>query len=83
MSIVLKSAIDDAPADQRAQIAAIYVILLAVNALAWAWALLALVTDNSPIARAIISTEVAMPALALATSRASWVSQPMFVASSA
>jgi nickel/cobalt transporter (NiCoT) family protein len=42
MRTFLKSALNDAPADQRAQIAAIYVILLAVNALAWAWALIAL-----------------------------------------
>jgi nickel/cobalt transporter (NiCoT) family protein len=42
MRAFLKSAINDAPADQRAQIAAIYVLLLAINALAWAWALIAL-----------------------------------------
>ena len=38
----LKSAVDDASADQRAKISAIYIVLLAASALVWIWALIAL-----------------------------------------
>ncbi len=42
MLTVLKSAFDDASADQRAKIAVIYVALFAANASVWIWAVLAL-----------------------------------------
>jgi len=38
----LKSAVDDASANQRAKISAIYIALLAASALVWIWALIAL-----------------------------------------
>jgi high-affinity nickel-transport protein len=38
----LKAAVDDASADQRPKIGAIYFLLFAANALVWAWALVAL-----------------------------------------
>jgi nickel/cobalt transporter (NiCoT) family protein len=38
----LKSAVDDASANQRAKISAIYIVLLAASALVWIWALVAL-----------------------------------------
>jgi hypothetical protein len=38
----LKSAVDDASANQRAKISAIYIVLLAASALVWIWALIAL-----------------------------------------
>jgi high-affinity nickel-transport protein len=38
----LKAAVDDASADQRPKIGAIYVVLLAANALVWTWAVIAL-----------------------------------------
>ncbi len=38
----LKSAVDDASADQRAKIVAIYALLLAANAVVWIWAVIAL-----------------------------------------
>jgi len=38
----LKSAVDDASANQRAKISAIYIVLLTASALVWIWALIAL-----------------------------------------
>jgi len=38
----LKSAVDDASANQRAKVSAIYIVLLAASALVWIWALVAL-----------------------------------------
>jgi nickel/cobalt transporter (NiCoT) family protein len=38
----LRTTVDDASADQRAKILAIYVLLFAVNAVAWTWAVIAL-----------------------------------------
>jgi len=38
----LKAAVDDASADQRPKIVAIYILLLTANALVWAWAVIAL-----------------------------------------
>jgi nickel/cobalt transporter (NiCoT) family protein len=38
---MLRRIFDDRPADTRAKVAVIYVVLLAANALAWAWALIA------------------------------------------
>src|ERR1700684_633446 len=38
----LKSAVDDASANQRTKISAIYIVLLAASALVWIWALIAL-----------------------------------------
>src|ERR1700678_1148834 len=38
----LKAAVDDASADQRPKIGAIYVVLFAANALVWIWAAIAL-----------------------------------------
>jgi hypothetical protein len=35
----LKSAVDDASADQRTKVFAIYAVLLTANALVWVWAL--------------------------------------------
>ena len=37
-----ENAVDDASTDQRAKISAIYVLLLAINGAAWAWAVIAL-----------------------------------------
>ena len=42
MLTFLKATIDDASADQRAKTVAIYVVLLAANALVWTWAAVAL-----------------------------------------
>ncbi len=42
MLTFLKSAVDDASADQRRKIAAIYILLLTASAVVWAWALIAL-----------------------------------------
>jgi nickel/cobalt transporter (NiCoT) family protein len=42
MFTFLKAAVDDASADQRAKISAIYTVLLLANALIWVWALIAL-----------------------------------------
>jgi high-affinity nickel-transport protein len=39
---VLKAAVDDTSADQRAKVGAIYILLLAFNAAAWIWAVVAL-----------------------------------------
>ncbi len=36
----LKSAVDDASANQRAKISAIYIVRLAASALVWIWALI-------------------------------------------
>ena len=38
----LKTTVDDASADSRAKVAAIYILLLAANALVWIWAVIAL-----------------------------------------
>jgi len=38
----LKGTVDDAPADQRGKISAIYVLLFTVNAATWTWAVIAL-----------------------------------------
>src|SRR5580692_2762257 len=37
----LKAAVDDASADQRPKVIAIYVLLLAANAAVWSWAIIA------------------------------------------
>ena len=42
MLTFLKAAVDDASADQRPKIVAIYVVLFAANALVWTWAIIAL-----------------------------------------
>ena len=42
MLTLLKAAVDDASADQRAKIVAIYAVLLTANALVWTWAVVAL-----------------------------------------
>jgi high-affinity nickel-transport protein len=42
MLILLKSAVDDASANSRAKVAAIYVVLLLASAVVWAWAIIAL-----------------------------------------
>ena len=42
MLTFLRTTVDDASADQRAKILAIYVLLFAVNAVAWTWAVIAL-----------------------------------------
>jgi len=51
----LKTAVDDASADQRAKIGGIYILLLAVNALVWTWALIALADRPTLIGTAFLA----------------------------
>ncbi|HKM88648.1 MAG TPA: HoxN/HupN/NixA family nickel/cobalt transporter [Xanthobacteraceae bacterium] len=51
----MKTAVDDASADQRAKIGAIYVLLLAANALVWTWALIALTGRPTLIGTALLA----------------------------
>jgi high-affinity nickel-transport protein len=51
----LKSAVDDASADRRGKIAAIYGLLLAATALVWAWALLALAGRPTLLGTALLA----------------------------
>jgi high-affinity nickel-transport protein len=49
------SAVDDASAEQRAKIAAIYVLLLVANALVWAWAVIALAGRPTLLGTAVLA----------------------------
>jgi nickel/cobalt transporter (NiCoT) family protein len=51
----LKKAVDDTSADQRAKVAAIYVLLLALNAAAWTWAVIALADRPALLGTAILA----------------------------
>ncbi len=51
----LKNAVDDASTDQRAKISAIYVLLLAINGAAWAWAVIALADRPTLLGTAILA----------------------------
>ena len=51
----LKNAVDDASSDQRAKISAIYVLLLAINGAAWAWAVIALADRPTLLGTAILA----------------------------
>jgi nickel/cobalt transporter (NiCoT) family protein len=51
----LKMAVDDASADQRAKVGAIYVLLLAANALVWTWALIALTGRPTLLGTALLA----------------------------
>ncbi len=51
----LKSAVDDASADQRPKIVAIYAILLTANVLAWAWAVIALAGRPTLLGTAVLA----------------------------
>jgi len=51
----LKATVDDASADQRAKVGAIYILLLAANALIWAWALIALAGRPALLGTALLA----------------------------
>ena len=51
----LKTTVDDASADQRAKVGALYVLLLAANALVWTWALIALADRPTLIGTALLA----------------------------
>ena len=51
----LKTTVDDASADQRAKVGALYVLLLAANALVWTWALIALADRPTLIGTAFLA----------------------------
>jgi nickel/cobalt transporter (NiCoT) family protein len=51
----LKTTVDDASADQRAKVGALYVLLLAANALVWTWALIALAERPTLIGTALLA----------------------------
>ena len=55
MLTLLKSAVDDASADQRAKIVAIYVALFAANALVWSWAIVALSDRPALVGTALLA----------------------------
>jgi nickel/cobalt transporter (NiCoT) family protein len=52
---VLKAAVDDTSADQRAKVGAIYVLLLAFNAAAWIWVVVALSDRPALLGTAILA----------------------------
>ena len=51
----LKTTVDDASADQRAKVGALYVLLLAANALVWTWALIALAERPTLVGTALLA----------------------------
>ena len=55
MLFFLKATVDDASVDQRAKIGAIYILLLAANALIWAWALIALAGRPALLGTALLA----------------------------
>lgn len=55
MLFFLKATVDDASADQRAKVGAIYILLLAANALIWAWALIALAGRPALLGTALLA----------------------------
>ena len=55
MLTFLKTAVDDGSADQRAKIGAIYALLIAGNALVWAWAVIALAGRPTLLGTAVLA----------------------------
>ena len=55
MLTLLKSAVDDASADQRPKIVAIYAFLLTANALVWTWAVIALAGRPTLLGTAVLA----------------------------
>ncbi len=55
MLTFLRTTVDDATADQRAKISAIYVLLFGVNAVAWTWAVIALAERPTLIGTAFLA----------------------------
>ena len=55
MLTFLRKAVDDASSDQRAKVSAIYVLLLAPNAAAWTWAVIALADRPALLGTAILA----------------------------
>jgi high-affinity nickel-transport protein len=51
----LRTAVDDASADQRAKIGAVYVVLLAANGLVWTWAMIALAGRPTLLGTALLA----------------------------
>ena len=51
----LKTTVDDESADQRAKVGALYVLLLAANALVWTWALIALAERPTLVGTALLA----------------------------
>jgi nickel/cobalt transporter (NiCoT) family protein len=51
----LKKAVDDASSEQRAKISAIYLLLLAINGVTWAWAVIALADRPTLLGTAILA----------------------------
>ncbi len=51
----LRATVDDTSADQRAKVGAIYVVLVAANALVWTWALIALAGRPTLIGTALLA----------------------------
>jgi high-affinity nickel-transport protein len=51
----LKKAVDDASSEQRTKIVAIYVLLLAINAAAWTWAVMALSDRPALLGTAVLA----------------------------
>ena len=51
----LKKAVDDASSDQRAKITAIYLLLFAINGVAWAWAVIALADRPTLLGTAVLA----------------------------
>jgi nickel/cobalt transporter (NiCoT) family protein len=55
MLTLLKTAVDDTSADQRAKIGVIYVLLLGGNALVWAWAVITLADRPTLLGTAVLA----------------------------
>jgi nickel/cobalt transporter (NiCoT) family protein len=51
----LKRAVDDASSDQRGKISAIYLLLFAINGVAWAWAVIALADRPTLLGTAVLA----------------------------
>ena len=51
----LKKAVDDASSDQRGKISAIYLLLFAINGVAWAWAVIALADRPTLLGTAVLA----------------------------
>ncbi|MGZ5841169.1 MAG: HoxN/HupN/NixA family nickel/cobalt transporter, partial [Xanthobacteraceae bacterium] len=51
----LKKAVDDASSDQRGKITAIYLLLFAINGVAWAWAVIALADRPTLLGTAVLA----------------------------
>ena len=52
---LLKKAVDDASSDQRGKISAIYLLLFAINGVAWAWAVIALADRPTLLGTAVLA----------------------------